>query len=409
MTWREQLKTGASFRGVPFATVDAEARVGRRTVPHEYPQRDLPYVEDLGRRARVFVVDAYVIGDDYIARRDALIEAIEQPGTGELVHPRWGTLQVAVQDAVSVRESPREGGVARFSISFIEAGQNSFPKTTRDTVAEVDAASNAVEDAAANDFATQFNVEGLNVLAEEALKGVQGNVNQLLATARRVTDISAAAALVGSVSAISSNVNALLRSPLTLVANVRGVYGQLIQAVLRPLSAFADFGNLFRSNSRPSRALVAAARPGSTRARLLANESAQADLQRRLALTNQARALAVALQASDTSEQPIGTVARALELRDRLLQQLDTELEDNDPPAVLAASLVRLRAAVTRDVAERAELLRRASTFTTAAVLPSLLIAHRVYLDATRADELELRNGIRHPAFVPAAPLEVLQ
>lgn len=409
MTWREQLKTGASFRGVPFATVDAEVRVGRRSVLHEYPQRDDPYPEDLGRRARIFVVEAYVIGDDYMARRDALMAAIEEPGAGELVHPRWGSLQVVVQDYVSVKETAREGGVARFSISFAQSGQNTFPKTTRDTVSEVDAASNVVEDAAAADFASGFDVEGLNAIAEQSLKTVQSDMDELLATARRVTDVSAAAALVSTVGGISSDLDALLRSPLTLVANVRGVYGQLIQSVLRPLSAFADFSGVFQRNARPSSSLVAAARPGSTRARLLANESARADLQRRLALTNQARALAVALQASTTSEPGIGTVARALEQRDRLLEQLDIELEENDPPAEVAAGLVRLRAAVTRDVAERAELLRRASTFTPAAVLPALVIAHRVYQDASRVDELVQRNGIRHPAFVPATALEVLQ
>lgn len=409
MTWRAQLKTGASFRGVPFATVDAEVRVGRRSVPHEYPQRDLPYVEDLGRRARVFVVEAYVIGDDYMTRRDALIEAIEQPGAGELVHPRWGTLQVAVQDYVSVRETPREGGIARFSISFIEAGQNVFPKANWDTVAEVDDASTAVEEAAATDFDENFSVEGSSVLAEDALTSVQRGVNELLATARRVTDVGAIASVVGTVGRISSNLNALLRTPLTLVNNVRGLYGQFIQNITRPLAAFADLQNLFARSLRPSRSVVAAARPGSTRAQLLSNEAAMADLQRRLALANQARALAVALQAGDGNEPAIDTAARALELRDRLLNQVDVELEDNDPPPELAAALVRLRAAVARDVAERSELLRRASTFTPAAVLPSLLIAHRVYQDAARADELERRNAIRHPAFVPVAALEVLQ
>jgi prophage DNA circulation protein len=38
-----------------------------------------------------------------------------------------------------------------------------------------------------------------------------------------------------------------------------------------------------------------------------------------------------------------------------------------------------------------------------------LVIAHRVYQDASRVDELVLRNGIRHPGFVPAVALEVLQ
>ena len=99
-TWRDEMgqltlpngrkMVAGSFRGVPFRTVDAEMRVGRRNVVNEYPQRDLPYVDDLGRRARRFVVEAYVIGDGYRAERDALIAAFEAKGSGELIHPRYG-------------------------------------------------------------------------------------------------------------------------------------------------------------------------------------------------------------------------------------------------------------------------------------------------------------------------------
>ena len=47
----EQLQK-ASFRGVPFEVTSASLTAGRRTVVHEYPQRDKPYVEDLGRASR---------------------------------------------------------------------------------------------------------------------------------------------------------------------------------------------------------------------------------------------------------------------------------------------------------------------------------------------------------------------
>jgi len=406
--WRDQLKTGASFRGVPFSTVDAQLQIGRRAVVHQFPMRDEPFVEDLGRSARTFSVEAYVLGDDYLDRRNALIQAIEQSGPGELIHPRYGTLQVQVVDATE-RETPREGGIARFSITFVEAGANTFPRVTQSTVAEVDNASAELEDAASEAFGQEFSVEGASVLAEEALTALQKDLAGIASTVRQVTSFESAGDLVRTVGLITSDVSTLLRTPVTLVQRFRSLYQDLTLALKRPLGAIADFRSTFGSNKRPSADLVAAARPGSTRARLLANESARADLQRRLALSNHARALALALQASSTQEPAVATASKAVQLRDELLALVDVELEENDPPAEVASALVRLRAAVTRDVAERAEQRRQASTFTPMTVLPSVVLAHRIYQDAARAEELELRNGVRHPAFVPARPLEVLR
>ena len=53
--WKMRLRA-ASFRGVPFGVTADESEGGRRTVTHEFPQRETPYVEDLGgapRRARL--------------------------------------------------------------------------------------------------------------------------------------------------------------------------------------------------------------------------------------------------------------------------------------------------------------------------------------------------------------------
>lgn len=77
MSWRDQLRDG-SFRGVPFKIQASRALVGRRGQVHEYPLRDKPYAEDLGRRARAFNVECFVLGADYMAQRDALIAALEE-------------------------------------------------------------------------------------------------------------------------------------------------------------------------------------------------------------------------------------------------------------------------------------------------------------------------------------------
>ena len=121
MSWAQAYR-GASFRGVPFQVVGHEGDFGRRTVTHEYPLRDKPYVEDLGRKARTLKIEALVIGADYMAARDRLLAAIEQPGPGRLVHPYLGELQVSVL-GVTLRESTAQGGMAGLSFECVESGE----------------------------------------------------------------------------------------------------------------------------------------------------------------------------------------------------------------------------------------------------------------------------------------------
>jgi prophage DNA circulation protein len=118
--WRSQLYP-ATFRGIEFHVESREKGGGRRDVVHEFPKRDVPYSEDLGRRARRFTVSAYVIGADYISRRDALIDALEQEGPGLLVLPTQGEQQVNV-DHYAVVERRQRGRMAEFEMTFTEAG-----------------------------------------------------------------------------------------------------------------------------------------------------------------------------------------------------------------------------------------------------------------------------------------------
>jgi prophage DNA circulation protein len=122
--WKLELLP-ASFRGVGFK-IDANARgSGRRVVLHEFPHRDLPSTEDLGRRARAFPITGYVIGPYYKDDRDALIYALEAEGPGQLVLPTLGEYTVQARE-YSVRENKRAGGIAEFEMNFVEVGDDVF-------------------------------------------------------------------------------------------------------------------------------------------------------------------------------------------------------------------------------------------------------------------------------------------
>ncbi|WP_264802546.1 DNA circularization N-terminal domain-containing protein, partial [Acetobacter fabarum] len=43
-----------SFRAVPFAMLGSGGETGRKQAVHQYPYRDGVYVEDLGKRGRVY-------------------------------------------------------------------------------------------------------------------------------------------------------------------------------------------------------------------------------------------------------------------------------------------------------------------------------------------------------------------
>jgi prophage DNA circulation protein len=125
MTWRARLLP-ASFRGAGFH-VETNARAsGRRIAMHEFPKRDDPYAEDMGRRARRHPVTAYIVqsvlnGFDYVPERDALIDALEAEGPGLLILPTLGEYSV-VCAGYNVAERRERGGYCEFEIDFLESG-----------------------------------------------------------------------------------------------------------------------------------------------------------------------------------------------------------------------------------------------------------------------------------------------
>ena len=76
------------------------------------------------------------------------------------------------------------------------------------------------------------------------------------------------------------------------------------------------------------------------------------------------------------------------------------EIAADDMDAMTYRSLVSLHAAITNHLVETARPLPRMIRFQFAAPMPTLAMAHRLYYDASRADELREENEVVHPAFM---------
>lgn len=128
--WRNiLLGEQASFRGVIFHVESGGRSSGRRGVVHEYPKRNDPYAEDMGRAARRFQFSGYLVyrpGNpmyEYTSQRKQLYEALEDDDVATLVHPVFapGGMK-ALCERFSMVESRERGGYTQFEMQFVEAG-----------------------------------------------------------------------------------------------------------------------------------------------------------------------------------------------------------------------------------------------------------------------------------------------
>ncbi len=173
--WKDKLRQ-ASFRGIPFHVQESGNELaGRRVAVHEYPGRDVPYVEDLGARKKAFTIKGYLLGDDCIEQRDRLVAACNEAGPGTLEHPTLGSRSVLCTKC-SIGERTTEGRMCRLSLGFEDAGTNTYPTTAPDTQAQVQEKAAMFEDQAGDVFMGEYDLSGLPSWALESVQEVMGGL-----------------------------------------------------------------------------------------------------------------------------------------------------------------------------------------------------------------------------------------
>ena len=112
----------ASFRGVPFLVKSTSTVGGRRTVSHEFVNADFREVEDLGLSLKQFTINAVVateVGDTetHLSKKIALMDALDQKGSGILTHPFYGEFEV-VSGLYTIGENMTRLGETEFTLIF---------------------------------------------------------------------------------------------------------------------------------------------------------------------------------------------------------------------------------------------------------------------------------------------------
>ena len=120
----------ASFGGCAFEVIEVRDQFGHRFSIHEYPERDIPWAEGLGRQVRIFRFRAAIWGEDHVEQARKIIEKAECGVTERLVHPIWGEYDCKLINAYPSHKPCSRDGETLLDLQFVEAGEFIYPSVT---------------------------------------------------------------------------------------------------------------------------------------------------------------------------------------------------------------------------------------------------------------------------------------
>lgn len=413
MSWTDRFLPG-SFNGIPFQIESHDYSAGRHSKEHEPPDRNSGFSEDIGKQIPKYSIEAYVLGDNYFFNRDALINLLESQTVGLLVHPYLGFKTVQPK-SFSVRESSKEGRIARFTIEFVEKGNPFFPFSTIDAIVDFVTSAVAVVLQVQTAFTSIYSIANLPAFtldsAEQMLKdfcstvvdGI-GNVRvsreEQADTIRRCEkiDVDTPTLVRGDPALIASRIDEMIVGLKDIVpdppdnATIDSTSGRDDKlSVFNPLIRFRGVADSILPNTP-------------TRSQEYANANAIADLVQQLAIIRLGEQIVDKVFKSNDEAQS----ARAI-----VTDAIDSQLELDRISDESFQGLEDIKAKIVAAVPNAASNLSNIREIEKTDTIPSLVLAYDLYEGLTTDQVLENerdiidRNKIRKPQFV-SGQLQVL-
>lgn len=412
MSWRDRLQP-ASFRGAQFFVESNSKTPSRRQVIHEFPLREDVELDDMGRGPDRFQVKGYVIGPDYDIARDALEDALMTPGAGSLVLPTRGRMQVALEGDPQIEESPASrGGMATFTFSVVLVLPGSTAPKTPATGQALARTANAVSDAAGGRFVSTFSTTGMPSGFIQSAIDRTTEAAAALTTAREA--ISGALGIADSVTraleTFASDVDAMVADPYLLLGRFGPLAEDILSAGVRATDAAESAALAIRDagritvNRRTTRQTLAASLVmqdvGADDTEIAeVTPMSEREASNRTELTNMIRAVSLAAIARAAVSMPFTSHQEAIAAASALASQIETASETLDDETYIA--MRNMGVALSAHLARVASTLPEIRTHVVTGDTSVTMLAHWLYGDATRADEIVARNRIKNPGLIP--------
>jgi prophage DNA circulation protein len=403
MGWRERLLP-ASFRRVPFYVDRSRDSFGRKVITHEFPERDTPYSEDLGRATRRYNVSGYLLGNDYLEQRDELLAACENRNTpGELIHPYLGAISV-VCISFGTSEDITENNMLRISLEFVESGEEFFPAEVIDQKFQ-----NANNKLSALDAAKQRLIDIFTLTRmpinkiEEIRTNVRAAISLIEETRLIVKSIASYRRLV---TRTSDDVESLINN----AADLGDSFANLLTFGTFPSGFYpTDRSDEYDEDNEDNPATGDNSQAQLSELRSMWDWSPTSTTDSSDAFVNFIQQVSVMAAAGLVSDIQYGSLDEAEEFRDAIVDKINEILEAN-LDTDLAGALRDLRTSVINEISIKGINLSRLVEIVPVESVPALVLSFRLYDTVDEEQSIINRNKtIHNPGFVPGgAPIEVL-
>jgi prophage DNA circulation protein len=391
----------ASWKGVPFFVENSADEFGRRGDLYEYPLSDDIGYKDLGRKARRFKVEGYLIGTDQVGLTQEMASAAESPEPGTLDHPMYGSQQVACVSLTTSADYRKDKKRTKLAFEFVEANPSMAPFAAGFSIGQLfNIGSDAVTQSQASAMWAPTQTDNA------VTRDISNQLGQLIAPAtdeesydaidmlnrgwESVLDRIARAALVVPQ---SQSIFDPVGTPIGSTPTTYATYSSFLDATdpinygTATVRRIHDDDALARLRSFNSYVV--------TRSTGISSISTQSlVVTARLALVRDF-ALVVAQATYDT-------VKAALDDLDFVMAVYDEELaiatrHCDDP---LVAAIYKARATAASTILGRNIRLPGLAETNVGGVWPSLVVAQKLYGDGTRYQQVENYNSLQNPYFM---------
>jgi len=398
----------ASFRGAKFWVEQDTVNTGRRLVVHEFPKRDLPYVEDMGRSANTVDITAYVCSDNAGGEASALRSACERLGPSTLQLPLERL--TAHCESCSREFAKDKLGYVAFKLKFVREGGGAAPAPSAYVQRLTFVASQNVAAPLREAFVAEYTTAGLpGFVADDSADAIRDGAAALDAARAAVTlDAALAPGVARAIQDIYDGAASLAAVGMTgdtwesraFISTASGsisapVVEQFMSAAVKLREAAGAEGAILALAD--STAYVEGPAPDPvtpSRRQAQANARAVARVVRVAALTQ----WVVAMTEAEYADRRAAISSRA-----RVAAAIEGEIDTLAGPGAhgLYVALAELRGHAvnffSRLITDMAPILAVGGNQS----LPSLWWANTLYGDAARAGELAARNRVIHASFMP--------
>lgn len=215
---------------------------------HEFVNSDRRTVEDEGLYQKVFNIRGVITNSDgqYFKRKRALINALEQPGSGILSHPFLGKFLV-VADKYTLVESVGELGRADFSMKFFRAEDEIAPLEFTVTIAAVEEAQVQTIEFVGTEIVENFKVSSafpFNFSAAiKTLAKIGAAFDKVTTTFNR--QLAEIDAFAQALTDFRNNILRLVNLPQQLVNSLKNLYNRAVALAQTPEEAFLTLEKFF--------------------------------------------------------------------------------------------------------------------------------------------------------------------